>query len=167
MAGLTGILFMVCLYDYREQKIPNRLIGLALLTGLTRGLCLEGVLGVGRYLIVSAVVIFLFYPLFRIGGLGAGDVKLLGVCAGYFPVGDVFSFLFISLLFSAVFSMAKLVKEQNVRDRIAYFCDYCRTVVRQGKWICYVPVSGGKKLKGVCMAGPVLCSVLLKLGGVY
>lgn len=167
MAGLTIILCIVCLYDYRKQKIPNKLIGLILLAGLGRSVCLEGMYGSGRYLIVLAVVIFLLYPLFRIGGLGAGDVKLLGVCAGFFPAGDVFSFLFISLLFSAIFSMAKLVKEQNVRDRITYFCKYCRKVVKQGKWVYYLPEAGGKKLEGICMAGPVLCSVLLRLGGVY
>ena len=167
MAGLTGILCIVCLYDYRKQKIPNELIGLILLIGLIQSILQEGICGVGRYVVVSAWVVFLFYPLFRIGGLGAGDVKLLGACAGYFPAADVFSFLFISMLFSALFSMVKLIKEQNVRVRIAYFCDYCRNVVRSGKWTYYMPEAAGKRLGGVCMAGPILCSVLLRLGGVY
>lgn len=167
MFVLIGILCIVCLYDYTKRRIPNPLILLIMAVGIMRNIFEGRLYGVGEYLIASAVVIFLLYPLFRIGGLGAGDVKLMGVCAGFFPVEDVLYFLFISLLFSAIFSILKLFKNRDVPDRVSCFRRYCREVAGKGRWIRYQPLQDGRKLEGVCMAGPVLCSVLLKLGGVY
>ena len=49
-----------------------------------------------------------FYLFFYIGAMGAGDVKLLGVCAGYFSGEKVLCFLFFALLFAAVFALCKM-----------------------------------------------------------
>lgn len=167
MIGLFIMLCLICLVDYKRQKIPNLYTAMILMAGLGRGLYQGGVFGAGEYLLVLAVVTFLLYPLFRIGGLGAGDVKLLCTCAGYFPVDKVFSFLFISMLMSAMFSIVKLFRERNVQDRAIYFVNYCADVVKNGRWRLYMPQKGDKKLSGICMSGPILCSVLLRLGGVY
>lgn len=43
---------------------------------------------------------------FYIGAMGAGDVKLLAVCAGYFPVKSSLFSIF-ALLFAAVFALCK------------------------------------------------------------
>ena len=167
MCVLAGMLCVACLYDYKSRKIPNPLILLIMGIGIIRGYCLENRYGLGKYAIVFAVVVFLLYPLFRIGGLGAGDVKLMSVCAGFFPAEEAFYFLFISLLFSAIFSIFKLIRKRDLRDRIRYFCNYCRNVAGKGRWYYYQPKTGDRKLEGICMSGPVLCSVLLKIGGVY
>ncbi len=167
MGVLCAALSVVCIFDYTEKRIPNLLVLMIWAAGAVRGFCLNGLEGAGMYLCESAAVLFLLYPLFRIGSLGAGDVKLLSVSAGYFPAGKVFYFLFFSLLVSAVFSIIRLLKERNVRDRAEYFCEYCAAVARSGKWKLYLPEKGEKRLSGICMSGPVLCSVLLGLGGVY
>lgn len=85
-------------------------------------------------------VMFLLYPFFRLGGLGAGDVKLLGICAGYFHRDKILSFLFCSLLIAAIFALIKMMTEHCTRERL--------------------------KMR-IPLAGPVLCSVLLSAGGVY
>ena len=167
MAMLLASLIVVCVFDYAKQKIPNPLILLILLAGAGRGFYQEGLWGVGSYVFKSMIVLFPLYPLFRIGGLGAGDVKLLGVCSGYFLTDQILFFLFFSLLISAAVSMVKLLKEGDARERVRYFVEYCGAVARSGKWRLYLPQKGAKKLSGVCMSGPVLCSVLLGLGGVY
>ena len=167
MLILCIILIAAGYYDYRRAKIPNTMVLCILIEGLIRQIWIDGIAGAGTYLLTVAVVVFLLYPLFRIGGLGAGDVKLMAVCAGFFPVVKMISFLFVSLLISAVFSIIQLFRERDVRDRVYYFCSYCRTVVLSGKWSLYQPVKNDQKLRGVCMTGPVLCSVLLGLGGVY
>lgn len=167
MIVLCLFLGVVCLFDYTKGKIPNLFIVLLLACGLVRHFFDKGVEGSICYAIITAAVLALLYPLFRIGGLGAGDVKLLSVCAGYFPVSQIFNFLFLSMLFSAVFSVLSLVKERNVRERAGYFCEYCVAVLRSGRWRLYLPAKGGRRFKGVCMSGPILCSALLGWGGVY
>lgn len=167
MTVLIVILCAICFYDYQRQKIPNFLVVCIVIAGLGRNACHEGFFGAGEYLIVGAVVVLLLYPLFRIGGLGAGDVKLMGACAGFFPGDKILTFLFISLLISAIFSIIRLFRERNARERAKYFCNYCMAVARKGRWSLYRPTAEDKAIRGICMSGPILCSVLLKLGGVY
>lgn len=167
MAVLCASLGVVCFFDYRRRKIPNLLVAAILAIGIGRGILENGVKGVGVYLFLAMVVLFLLYPLFRIGGLGAGDVKLLSVCAGYFSANKVLYFLFFSMLISAVISVIHLCREQNLWDRMRYFCEYAAAVAKSGKWQLYLPQKGEQKLSGVCMSGPILCSVLLGIGGVY
>ncbi len=167
MVVLCAILGIVCIYDYTRGKIPNFLtVGVAF-WGMLESYQRSSLSGVGQYLLVMVVVLLVLYPFFRIGGLGGGDVKLLSVCAGYFPVSKIILFLFLSMLISVAFSMILLLKERNARERVAYFCSYCLAVARSGKWQLYLPEKSGRKLRGVCMSGPVLCSALLCLGGVY
>ena len=52
-------------------------------------------------------VIALLYPLFKISAVGAGDVKLLGAAAGYFPFEKIFLFAFVSLLIAAIISQTQ------------------------------------------------------------
>lgn len=167
MAVLCTSLGVVCLFDYKKRKIPNLSVVLILVMGAVRSVFQNGLRGLGVYLFAAVSVLFLLYPLFRIGGLGAGDVKLLSACAGYFSPQRIFYFLFFSMLVSAIFSLIRLCRERDVRDRILYFCAYCTAVVRSGKWGLYLPQKGERKLSGVCMTGPVLCSVLLGIGGIY
>lgn len=167
MIVLCILLGIVCIFDYTGGKIPNLFPILIALWGATRSLWNGGFIGVGIYVMVTTVVLFVLYPIFRIGGLGAGDVKLLSVCAGFFDLSGIFSFLFVSLLISAIFSLIPLIKDRNLRERISYFCEYCMAVARSGRWYLYMPQGTKGLMRGVCMSGPVLCSVLLGLGGLY
>ncbi len=167
MVVLCASLGIACFYDYTRGKIPNLFQVFVLVWGMIRSVYLGGMERLVFYLLVVMGVLIVLYPLFRIGGLGAGDVKLLSVCSGYFSVSYIFVFLFCSMLISAVFSLIPLLKERNIRERVAYFVEYCVEVVRSGRWQLYLPQSKGKRLKGVCMSGPILCSVLLCMGGLY
>lgn len=118
------------------------------------------------YCLTVIVVLLVLYPFFRIGGLGAGDVKLLSVCSGYFSGLQIFYFLFLSMLISVIFSVIPLLKEGYLKERVFYFLEYCTDVFRSGRWRLYLPQKGGKSPVGICMSGPILCSVLLCMGGV-
>lgn len=167
MAALCVSLCVICLFDYSRRKIPNLFVGVIFAIGTGRGVLGNGLKGAGEYVLVTFVILFLLYPVFRIGGLGAGDVKLLSVCAGYFSADKIFYFLFFSMLISAVFSVIQVCREKNVRDRVRYFCEYVAAVAKSGRWRLYFPQKGEQRLPGICMSGPILCSVILGIGGVY
>lgn len=167
MVVLCASLGIACFFDYTKGKIPNLLQVIMLVWGMIRSVYIGGMERLLFYLLVVMGVLMVLYPLFRIGGLGAGDVKLLSVCSGYFSVSQIFWFLFCSMLVSAVFSLIPLLKDRNIRERIVYFVEYCTEVARSGKWLLYMPQTKGKRLAGVRMSGPILCSVLLCMGGLY
>ncbi len=164
---LCSFLGIACLYDYGKRRIPNLLIGLMLIGGVGQGVYQQGWRGGGLFLCKAICVVAVLYPLFKIGAFGAGDVKLYGACAGYFPSTKIFWFLFISLLVAAIFSLIKLIKERNVWERLGYFCEYILTVVQNGRWHLYMENERDTHKAGICLAGPILCSALLYLGGAY
>ena len=138
LAALCVFLAAACRYDYGERRIPNNLIIWTAAAGAVWRLWNERAPGLLWYLGQAVLVMAILYPLFKIGGLGAGDVKLLGVTAGYLPAEKILVFLFCSLLVAAMISVVKMWKR-----------------------------GAGGAQGGICLFGPVLVSVLLLLGGVY
>lgn len=167
MTALCVFLMLACGYDYRKNRIPNALIVLMSILGAVWRFWSGGTWDVLSYLAQAAVVMILFYPFFKIGGLGAGDVKLLGVSAGYLFPDEILPFLFWSLLTGAVISLVKMWKRKDFGDRIGYLWGYLAGTVRRGSWQLYLENGKDGRAKGVCLSGPVLFSILLHLGGVY
>lgn len=165
MVALCVILAAACGYDYRDKRIPNYLVLLAAFLGVGWQSWDAGFSGALSYLGQAMLVMALLYPFFKIGGLGAGDVKLLGVTAGYLPFGKVLVFLFCSLLIAAMISVVKMWKDHIFRERMRYLSAYLEQVVRTGRWKFYQAEC--KFSMGIRMSGPVFISVLLYLGGVY
>lgn len=167
MAALCIFLALACWYDYRKSRIPNLLLLLMLVAGWVSAIFNGGMGAVLVFSVRSISVMLLLYPIFKIGALGAGDVKLYGVCAGYLSPGKFLYFLFFSLLIAAVFSLIKMLKERNAAERIAYLCEYMTEVVLSGNIRMYIEDEKERRASGICLAGPIFCSILLCLGGVY
>ena len=167
MAALCILLTAACGYDYRRKKIPNFLIAFMAVLGVGWRFRESGICGALSYLGETALIMSLLYPFFKIGSIGAGDVKLLGVSAGYLPSSKILIFLFFSLLISAMISLLKMWKESNMRERLRYLAAYLADVTRSGRWKLYLENEKERRSAGICLSGPVLMSILLYLGGVY
>lgn len=167
MAALCVFLTAACSYDYRDHRIPNYLIVLMAVLGagwrFRSGGPPEMLSCVGG----GALLLILLYPFFRIGAVGAGDVKLLAVTAGYFPLEKILYFLFFSLLIAGVISLYRMWKEKSFGRRMEYLRRYLTDTARNGSWRLYPENEEDRSKTGVCMSGPVLLSVLLYLGGIY
>lgn len=163
------MLFLVfaCCCDYWKGKIPNLLLVIIFLFGLGHHIIQKDMAGLILFMTVVFTVMLLLYPLFKIGVIGAGDVKLYGVCAGYLPCEKILLFLFLSLLIAAIISVFKMIKESNAVERIHYFCDYLFSVISTGKIGLYPENEQEKKKASICLAGPILGSILLYMGGFY
>ena len=83
------ILAVACIADLRTRRIPNLLTfsaaGLALLFHFITG----GVSAVGWSVAGYVLGAVLFFPLFALRGMGAGDVKLLAAVGGWIGPGQV------------------------------------------------------------------------------
>ncbi len=167
MVVLCLLLGVACYYDYRQGRIPNYLLILMFILGWGCEVFAQGVRGAVSFPLESLAVMLLLYPLFKIGGLGAGDVKLFGICAGYLPKDKFLMFLFHSLLIAAVISLIKMIKEGNAVERISYLCEYTLGVMQSGQIGLYIRDERERKAAGICLAGPIFCSALLLWGGAY
>ena len=140
MGTLCFYLVNVCYFDYRYRKIPNFWLFFMLVAGLAKSVFEGGINGCIFFLIVMAAVMLALYPFFKIKALGAGDVKLFGVCSGYFSYDRVLYFLFFALLIAVGLSLVILLFQRDKKEYLK---------------------------KKIPLGGPILGSVLLYMGGVY
>lgn len=167
MAVLCVLLAAACCFDYRYKKIPNFLIVVMGVLGVCRRFSRGGALEMVPCVGAAVLVMCLLYPLFKVGTVGAGDVKLLGVTAGYLPFKKVLVFLFLSLLIAAVVSLVKMVRKSYFMERMGYLLDYLKDVAKSGRFKLYLKNEQDRGAVGICLSGPVLVSVLLYMGGIY
>lgn len=167
MGTLCAFLLIACYFDYRYRRIPNLLSGTMLAAGLVRSYLLHGRSGILIFVFAGLVLLLILYPFFKLGALGAGDVKLFGICSGYLAYDKILYFLFFSLLIAAIISLIKIITEHNAKERFRYLGDYFLEVVRSGQWHLYIKNKQEGYKSGIPLAGPILCSVLMSIGGVY
>ena len=74
--------------DIRQRRVPNTLTFGAALVGFAMHVVLTGWSGLAFALAGCAVGLLLFLPVFALGGMGAGDVKLLAAFGAWLgPLG--------------------------------------------------------------------------------
>lgn len=99
--------------DAGTRRVPNILI----LFGCGAGALVSGPVFPLRFL----PVIFLLYPFYKMRLLGAGDVKLLAVTAGFFPPENFIRILFSGLLLASVPAVFLLIRKQREKIPLAPF----------------------------------------------
>ena len=142
MIVLLLILMAAVYTDYKQNRIPNWMIVFGVISGFIisfihggLGMLLEGLLG-----IVLPVV--LLYPVFMIGGMGAGDLKLFAVAGSYLGIkGITFSFV-SAFLIGAAISLVKMLFFHNFKERFYYFFSYTADLFLKGKWKLYETSEG-------------------------
>lgn len=121
---------------------------------------------------MTAVAVVLF-PLFAIGVLGGGDVKLCMIIPLYMSAHDSVSCIVISFAAAAAAGAVKLVKNRIFRERIRYFCSYAVSVCRTGRLNVYSQEIEDKEYRKafsaykIHFAVSVFASVVIKAMGAY
>lgn len=150
--------------DIRTKKISNRLILSGLLLGCIRNLTEYGWKGSIYFLILISLPVLVFYLLFLMRALGAGDIKLFSVissCIGLEGFVEVVKFSFLA---GAVCSFLLLLRNQNLYHRIAYLSDYIRTALLTKSIAKYDYESDGKQ-NFIHFSVSILIGYMVYLGG--
>ena len=134
------VILIISLIDIKTHKIPNYLLTFLLIISLISIFLPLNNLDIKQILtqfLFSIFIIVFFYLLFFIKALGAGDIKLLAIISLYFPINSSTKIVIIAFVFSAIFSLIKLLLYKNLTTRILYFYNYLQEVIEQGKLIKY------------------------------
>ena len=99
MSWLVGVLIVIvvaaAVIDFRTRRIPNWLTFPSLALALVLQFALHGGAGLVQGLLGVLVGAGLFLVPFALGGMGAGDVKLMGVAGAFLgPAGALWAVLF-------------------------------------------------------------------------
>lgn len=132
---LLLLLFLAALADLKTNCIPNGFLAAGMAIGMT-GSLLYGP-GIADSAASVSLAFLLLYPLFKIGALGAGDIKVLMMAGSFLSVKDFLAVLAAAFVTGAVFSLAKLLAEHNGRERMFYLLYYVSDVIRNRRWRLY------------------------------
>ncbi len=168
---LILLLIAAVLMDFAYDRIYNGWILFGMMIGLSfRFLEYQwhGFYEAGVSMLLSFI---LLYPLYKIGGLGAGDVKLFLMLGSFVQWEEQLRIMAASFIIGAVFSIGKLLSEENLKERMQYLFAYFSDVFCRKQWRLY-----GDDLRWdyqrymsnkIHFALPVLLGAALWLGGFY
>lgn len=141
----SGLLLIVLLgsavLDIREYRIPN----LWILAGFFGGLALTALeagagqvwLAAGGYILRVLTCTAALFPLFVFRMIGAGDIKLMAVMAGFLGWESGFRVIIYGGIAGACLALAKLLLQKNLRQRLHYLLAYFGRLFRTKEIVPY------------------------------
>ena len=101
-------------YDVRERRIPTALTVSALAAALVIAVP-AGPPSLGASILGAGLCLLLAYPLFRMRGLGGGDVKLLVAFGAFLGPSRLFPALIVMAFVGGALGLIAMVREGAVR----------------------------------------------------
>jgi len=168
-ASLLALLLLAVaagICDGWRKRVPNTLTYPAILVGMLVGFLEGGLPGLGWSALGASAGLLGTLPLFALGGMGGGDVKLfaaIGALAG--PWGLLFCFV-ASLLIGALFAVALLAWRGELLRTTGAILLHLATAATP--WVKTAPLHAGARLNlrfGVPIAlGAILFATYRELG---
>ncbi len=121
----------------------------------------------------AAVMTVLMFPLFAVGVLGGGDVKLCVLPVFYMGFEDAAGCTAVSFAAAAVIGLVKLKHNRLLRERMRYFFSYVEDVRKTGKLRLYEQEITDRQFRNavrpyqIHFAVPVLISAVMKISGLF
>ena len=168
---LVLLLSAAAVLDFYRGKIPNILIVTGCCYGMVHLWYHQDILRALPGIIFPVMVLF---PLYKIGTIGAGDIKLLSMLGFYFSFMETLFCIFLAFVLGAVISMISFIRYENFFERMTYLFSYLKECFDIGRLRYYYLDSKGKQISHsaedkskIHLAIPIFFSVLLHMGGVF
>ena len=116
MLTLYMILFTAVIQDFMCMKISNRLILMGLFCSIAFGISIGGVPQIIYILWNISFPVIILYLLYVLGILGAGDIKLFSVIAGFLTLKTWWVCVEAAFLVGAAMGLFKLLFKNYVKD---------------------------------------------------
>jgi len=107
-----------CWFDVRTRRIPNGLTFPGAALGLVASTLAHGPQGTMTSVAGLILGVALFFPLFLLRGLGAGDVKLMGALGAWLGTWVMFGVAFYTSLAGGVLALALIARHPYGRQAV-------------------------------------------------
>ncbi len=118
---VTVVLVVAAIIDGYKLKVPNWLTFPMVLSGWIYCMTVGGWEGLGHSLVGTVVGLALLLPAYAIGGMGAGDVKLLMGVGAWMGATDTFWAFIVSTIVGAVIAILMVAYHRQWRHHIHQF----------------------------------------------
>jgi prepilin peptidase CpaA len=136
---LISLLLTACVTDIRSQRIPNRLIFPAVVAAMVYRFGAEGPAGLLPGVEGLMLGVAFLLPFYIAGGMGAGDVKLMGAVGALLGPKGIFTAFLCSAIAGGVYALVLLVARSRPKEAILRYGTmlglfYCAgTMVQAGR----------------------------------
>jgi len=107
--ALAALVVAAGITDLRSRRIPNWLSLAGLLAGLALGLMTGGIAGAGRACLGMGLAFLIYFPLYLVRGMGAGDVKLMAAVGALAGPSNWLIIFFFTVVVAAVFTVVAVI----------------------------------------------------------
>jgi prepilin peptidase CpaA len=116
--AIGGLAIVAAARDVQTGRIPNALTLGAAAGGILVSAAQAGLAGLGASVLGFVVGLAAFFPIFAVGGMGAGDVKLLAAFGAWLgPVGAISTAISASLV-GGVYALAIAIRSGYLREAV-------------------------------------------------
>jgi prepilin peptidase CpaA len=132
-AVLVVVVVWAAFLDLRTRRIPNWLTMSALLLALAMRVPMGGPALLDGIL-AAAVAFALAIPVFALGGLGGGDVKLLAAVGAFLGLDALWGALFVAVLVAGAFAIISILKQRRAPETLANLYIIVKGLTRKESW---------------------------------
>lgn len=123
------ILILAAYIDGKQLKVPNWITFPMVLAGLAYNLWVGGWAGLGGATLGMFVGLACLLPLYAVGGMGAGDVKLMAGVGAWLGATVTFYAFCVSVIVGAVIAVAMVLYKRDVKKH------YTNLLTIVGEWL--------------------------------
>ena len=166
---LSTVLAIAVVTDLLYQKIPNTLTFPAMTLGIGYHMATGGLEGFVYSAVGLALGVAIFIIPFLLGGMGAGDAKLMGAIGAAVGPKGVFIAAVLTLIFGGIYALILLLIHRGVAKDILKRWLVAIKLFLFTRTVVLIPAN--KKVKqpklcyGVAIAAGTLLYILLELSG--
>jgi prepilin peptidase CpaA len=118
---VSAILILAAWIDGRELKVPNWITLPMVLSGLVYSTSVGGLGGLGAGLLGMCVGLLTLLPLYSVGGMGAGDVKLMAGIGAWLGWKITFAAFCVSTVVGAVMAVLMVLWKRKLTHHYENF----------------------------------------------
>jgi prepilin peptidase CpaA len=141
---LATVLIIGAAWDLRFHKIPNWLTFPAAVLAIAYHTGMNGFSGFLFSLEGMAAGIAILLPFYSLGGMGAGDVKLLGAVGGLLGPKGVFAAFLFTALVGGIYALILLASHGYLKKTILRYKKILVTLILT-RYIIYLPPSASER----------------------
>ena len=118
---LLGLLGVAVASDLRRHRIPNFLVVLGLVLGLASQAYAGGISGLGDGALGMLIGFGVFLPLYALGGMAAGDVKLMAMVGSFLTPHFALWAAFFSLIAGGLCGLLLVLARGQVQQTLGRY----------------------------------------------
>ncbi|MCA9036924.1 MAG: prepilin peptidase [Planctomycetaceae bacterium] len=118
---VSAILILAAWIDGKELRVPNWITFPMVLSGLVYSTCVGGLGGLGAGLMGMCVGLLTLLPLYSVGGMGAGDVKLMAGIGAWLGWKVTLLAFCVSVIVGAVMAVLMVLWSRKAKHHYSNF----------------------------------------------